>query len=91
MHWAAIVHAVREVDLRNLGSQFPGAFATAISDVTANDLAALGVHRQPNPLLARLILYDAHHFVGFDLKALNHDGRVARDRLHIEMIGQGWR
>jgi hypothetical protein len=66
-------------------------FTTAISDMKANDLAALGIHCQPNPLLVRLVLYEARHFVGFDLKALDHDVRVAGDRLDIEMIGQGFK
>jgi hypothetical protein len=70
-----------------MAPQFPGAFATAIPDVKANDLAALGVHCQPNPLLVRLVLYEAGHVVGFDLKALDHDVRVTRDRHDIEMIG----
>jgi hypothetical protein len=67
---------VSTVPLWNVSPQFPGAFATAISKVKANDLAALGVHRQLYPLLVRLVLYEARHFVGFDLKALNHDGSI---------------
>ena len=79
---------VSTVGLRNLGLQHPGAFATAIPDVIAHDLAALGVHRHPNPLLVRLVLDEARHFVGFDFEALDHDVRIARDRLDMGMIGQ---
>ncbi len=76
------------VRLRNLFPQLPGAFAAAVPDVQANDVATLGVHRHPYPLLVRLLLHKTRHCVGFDLKTLDHDGRGARDRLDIAMIGQ---
>lgn len=76
------------IGFRNVSPQLPGAFATAIPDVKANDLAALGVHRQPYPLLVRLLLHETRHFVGFHLKTLDHDVRSARDRHDIQMIGQ---
>ena len=75
-------------NLRNVGPQLPGTFATAIPDVEANDLAALGIHRQPYPLLVHLLLHKTCHCVGFDLKTLDHNVCITRDRLDIEMVGQ---
>ena len=83
-----ITRRLLTIDFRNVGPQLPSPFATAIPDVKGNDLTALGLHCKPSPLLVRLLLHETRHFIGFDLKRLDHDVRVTRDRLDIEMIGQ---
>ena len=62
---------------------------TAIADVKGNDLARLGVHGEPNPLFVRVLLHEAAHFIGFHLQALEHDVRMACDRLDMQMVRQG--
>jgi hypothetical protein len=54
-----------------------------------NDLAALGIHGEPNPPLVRLVLHKTGHFVGLHLKTLNHDAVRTAYRLDMQMIRQG--
>jgi hypothetical protein len=56
--------------------------------VKGNHLAALGIHRDPDPRLIRFFLHEAAHFIGFHLKASNHDVAAIGDRLDVEMIRQ---
>lgn len=74
---------------RNLRPQLLGTLAATIADVKRNDLTGFGVHRQPYPLLVRLLLHEASHLVGFDFEALDDHILVARDRLDMHMVRQG--
>jgi hypothetical protein len=57
--------------------------------VKGNDLATLGIHGHPNPLLIRPCLHEAARFIRFHLKTSHHDVTVTGDGLDVEMIGQG--
>ncbi len=66
-----VKYGVLLVDLRDFDPERFGTLPTAITDVKRNDLTALGVHGQPDPLLVGLLLHKAPHFVGFGLKLVN--------------------
>jgi hypothetical protein len=77
------------IDLRNLCPQSLGTLTATITHVKGNHLTCLGVHGEPNPLLVRLPLDEAGHFVGFHCKPLNHHIAVTAHRLDMQMIRQG--
>jgi hypothetical protein len=79
---------VLTVRFRNLRPQSRGTLAAAVPHVKGNDLAAPGIHSDPDPLRIRFLLHEAAHFIGFHLQALNHDVAAAGDRLDVEMIRQ---
>jgi hypothetical protein len=81
-----VKRGVLTVRLGNLCPQSFGTPATAVPHVKGNDLATPGIHGNPNPLLIRLCLHEAAHFIRFHLKALNHDVAAAGDRLDMKMI-----
>jgi hypothetical protein len=57
--------------------------------VKGNNLAILGIHGNPNPLLICLCLHEAAHFIRFHLQTSHHDVAVTANGLDVEMIGQG--
>src|SRR5215475_5695130 len=73
---------------RHLCPEALGTPTTAVPYVKRNHLAACGIHRDPDPLLVRLLLHEATHFVRFYLQASNHNLAVASDGLDMEMIRQ---
>jgi hypothetical protein len=79
---------VLTVRVWNHGPQLLEAFTAAVTHIERNDLTSFGIHRQPNPLFVFFLLHEAGHFVGFHLKALDHDILVTRDRLDIKIIRQ---
>lgn len=77
------------VQLGNLCLQSFGIPATAVPHVKGNDLATLGIHGHPTPLLIRPRMHGAAHVIRFHLKTSHHDVTVTGDGLDVEMIGQG--
>ena len=53
--------------------QFPRTAFTSIPHIKSDDLARLGIHGKPNPLLVFLIPHEAQHLVGFHLRPLNNN------------------
>jgi hypothetical protein len=76
------------VRIRNLCPQLRGALTATITHMKGNHLAGLGIHRDPDPLLIRLFLDEAAHFIRFHLKPLNHHVTVTGDWLDMKMIRQ---
>jgi hypothetical protein len=76
------------VCIRNLGPQALDTLTATITHMKGNHLAALGIHGDPNPLLIRLFLDEAAHFIRFHLKPLYHHITVIGDGLDMEMIRQ---
>ena len=76
------------VRLRHLRPQVLGTRVAAIAHVEGNDLAALGIHGDPDPLLVGLLLHKARHFIRFHLKALDYHVTVPSDGVDMEMVRQ---
>ncbi len=75
------------LDCGNLRPQRFGALPTTIAHMKRNNLATLGVHGEPNPLLIGLLLHKAPHFVGFGLKFINQYVSWIGGEPHMSMIG----
>jgi hypothetical protein len=73
---------------RNLCPEALGTPTTAVPHVKRDHLAACGIHCDPDPLLVRLLLHKAAHFIRFHLQVSNHALAVAGDGLDVEMIRQ---
>jgi hypothetical protein len=65
-----------------------GTRAAAIAHVKGNDLAGLGIHSDPHPLLVGFFLHEAGQFIGFHFKSRDQDIVLAGDRLDMQMIRQ---
>jgi hypothetical protein len=83
-----VKRGVPTVRIRNLGLQALGTLTATITYMKGNHLAALGIHGDPNPLLIRLFLDEAAHFIRFHLKPPYHHITVIGDGLDMEMIRQ---
>jgi len=75
------------LDLRNRGPQGFGTLAAAIADVKRNNLAGLGVHGDPHPLLLVLLLHKAPHCVRFSLELVDEYVGWTGGKPSMEMIG----
>jgi hypothetical protein len=84
-----VKRGVLTVGLRNLRPQVLGTRVAAIAHVKGNDLAGLGIHGDPHPLLVGFLLHKAGEFIGFHLKPLYQHIVGTGDGLDMEMIGQG--
>jgi hypothetical protein len=74
---------------RDIGPQLGCTFATPIANMEGHVLARGGVHRQPQPLLIRLLLDNATHFVRLNVRSLV-DHRIWRgDGPYMQMVWQG--
>jgi hypothetical protein len=60
------------VPQRNLGPQLFGSLTTPVAHVKRDDLARLGIHSNPQPLLVRLLSYKAPQLVGFGFQPPNY-------------------
>ena len=80
---------VLTIGFRHLRPQSLGTLTAAITPVKRNDLARLGIHGDPAPLLVCFLLHKAGYLVRFHFQALNHHVLCAGDRLDMEMIQQG--
>jgi len=80
---------VLTVRLWDLGPPVLGALMAAIAHVKGNDLACLGIHGDPHPLLMGFLLHKAGQFIGFDFKPLHQHIVRAGDELDMQMIRQG--
>src|SRR5215813_3621253 len=66
--------------------QLPRTGATAVAHVKRDDLTCGPVHRQPQPSLARLLLDEGTHLIGFSLyKSHHHRARTAW-KLDMQML-----
>jgi len=61
----------------------------AIIHVEGNNLACLGIHGDPHPLLIGFLLHKAGQFSGFHLQPLYQHITGTRDGLDMQMIRQG--
>jgi hypothetical protein len=76
---------------RDIGPQLGCIFATPIANMEGHVLARGGVHRQPQPLLIRLLLDKATHFVRLNVRSLD-DHRIWRGYgPYMQMVWQGWK
>jgi hypothetical protein len=57
----------------DVGPQRFGAVATGTPDVKRNDLAGLGIHSHPDPLLMGFLLHNAPQLIGFGCQRSNRD------------------
>ena len=78
---------VLTVGRRNLCPQALRTASAAIPYVEGNDLAAGGVHGNPEPLFIGFFLHKAGHFIGFHFQALDENVPPVGHRLDMEMIG----
>jgi len=62
-----------------------------IAHVKGNDLASLGIHGNPHPLLMGFPLHEARQFIGFHFKALDQHIAGTRDGLDMQMIRQSFK
>jgi hypothetical protein len=83
-----VKHGVLTVGVRNLGPQVRGTRVAAIPHVKGHDLAGLGLHGDPHPLLVGLLLHEAGQCIGFHCKALDQHIVLTGDRLDMQMIRQ---
>ena len=84
-----VKRGVLTVGVRNLRPQVLGTCMAAIADVKSNDLAGLGIHSDPYPLLVGFFLHKAGQFIRFNLKALDEHIVLTGDRLDMQMVRQG--
>src|SRR5437870_9659178 len=61
------------IRLRYVGPQLFSTLPTSVPDVEGDDLARLGIHRDPDPLLVGFLLYEAPHRIGFRFQAGHYD------------------
>jgi hypothetical protein len=73
---------------QDVGPQLCCALTTPIANMEGNDLAHCTVHCQPKPLLVRLLLDNAAHFVCLDAQSLDDHRRWRGYGLDIQMVGQ---
>jgi hypothetical protein len=66
-----------------------GTRVAAIAYVKSNDLAGLGIHRDPHPLFVGFLLHKARQFIGFHLQPLYEHIAGTGDGVDVEMIRQG--
>jgi hypothetical protein len=66
-----------------------GTRVAAIAHVQGDDLAGLGIHSDPHPLLVGFLLHKAGEFIGFHLQPLYQHIAGTGDGLDMEMIRQG--
>jgi hypothetical protein len=71
------------------GPQRFGTVRTTIPDVKCYDLACLGIHSHPDPLLIGFRLHKAPHLIGFGFQLLNHDVCWLPRQLDVEVVGTG--
>jgi hypothetical protein len=83
-----VKRGVLTVGWRNLGPQVLGTRVAAIAYVEGDDLACLGIHGDPHPLLMGFLLHKTGHFIGFDLKPLYQYIVCTGDGLDMQMIRQ---
>jgi hypothetical protein len=79
---------VLTISERNLRPQALGTLAAPVTDMNGNHLTRRGIHGNPHPLPVRFLLHTAAHFIGFHLKASDHDVATTGDRLDVEMLRQ---
>ena len=72
---------------RDFFPQLSRALAAAITDIEGNDLPALHLQREPEPLRVGFLADKAPGFVRFDHQALNDDLVGLLWQPHIEIIG----
>ena len=77
------------VHFRNLRPPLLSTRVAAIAHVKGNDLAGLGIHGDPHPLLIGFLLHEAGQFIGFHLQALDQHIAGTGDGLDMQMIRQG--
>jgi hypothetical protein len=83
-----VKRGVLTVGLRNLGPQVLGTRVAAIAHVQGHDLAGLGIHGDPHPLLVRFLLHKAGQFIAFHCKSLDQYIVLTGNRLDRQMIRQ---
>jgi hypothetical protein len=86
-----VKRGVLTVGLRNLRPQVLGTRVAAIAHVKGNDLAGLGIHGDPHPLLVGFLLHEAGQFIGFHFKSLDQHIVLTGDRLDMQMIRQSFK
>ena len=84
-----VKRGVVTVRLRHLRPQILGTRVAAIAHVEGNDLAGLGSHGAPHPLLVGFLLHKAGQFIGLNLQALEQHIGLTGDRVNMQMIGPG--
>ena len=76
------------VRLRNLRPQLLGTRVAAIAHVEGDDLAGLGIHGDPHPLLIGFRLHKTGQFIGFYLQPLPQSIVCTGDEGDMQMIRQ---
>jgi hypothetical protein len=84
-----VKRGVLTVGVRDLGPQVLGTRVAAITHVKGNDLACLGIHGDPHPLLVGFLLHKARQFIGFHLQPLYQHIVGTGEGLDMQMIRQG--
>ena len=82
-----VERGLHTVHLRDLRPQRYGTLTTAIPDVKGDDLA--GPHGDPDPLLARLLPYNAPQLIGCSSQLPNDDICWANWSLDVSGLGTG--
>jgi hypothetical protein len=83
-----VKRGVLTVGWQHLGPQVLGTCGAATAHVKGNDLACLGIHGDPHPLLIGFLLHKAGHFIGFYLGPLPQHIGCTGDGLDMQMIRQ---
>jgi hypothetical protein len=77
------------IDLWDFSPELYPTFTAPVANVKRHDLARLGIHRNPDPLLVRLLPDEAPHLIGLGFQPLNDHVCWTDWELGIEVIGTG--
>jgi hypothetical protein len=84
--WGFILPSIH---LGNLGPQLCSTFTASATNVERNNLARVGIHRNPDPWLVRLLPDEAPHLIGLGFQSSDDHVYWTDGELGIEVVGTG--